>query len=181
VSFVRKKRVHNKEYYQLVENYREDGKHRQRVLAHLGKHPSLDSMIAEVAAKAAKADDRVARLRTVLQTLGEDIKRHYSRLIDGEWRGQVPTQAQLGELRYRVVRQSYGEADYPDSPAGKWGGAPTNYWRYHWYLKTEYGVDNREFDHDMEGYWSLERQVEGTERLEKKLQSRLDELRALQS
>src|SRR5215217_5264302 len=32
-------------YYQLVRNYRENGKHRQQVRCHLGQHESLDAAI----------------------------------------------------------------------------------------------------------------------------------------
>jgi hypothetical protein len=48
VAFVRKKRVDGKEYYQFVENYREDGKVRQRVLAHLGCAPSVEAAIDQL-------------------------------------------------------------------------------------------------------------------------------------
>jgi hypothetical protein len=37
MAFVRHKRVGGKDYAQIVENYREDGKVRQRVLLHLGR------------------------------------------------------------------------------------------------------------------------------------------------
>jgi hypothetical protein len=42
MAYVRKKRVGKSEYYQLVEGKRVDGKVRQRVIAHLGKHDSID-------------------------------------------------------------------------------------------------------------------------------------------
>jgi hypothetical protein len=44
--FVRRKNVSGNTYYQLVRNYREDGKHRQQVLCHLGQHESLETAIA---------------------------------------------------------------------------------------------------------------------------------------
>jgi hypothetical protein len=44
--FVRRKKVKGNTYYQLVRNYREDGKHRQQVLCHLGRHKSLEAAIA---------------------------------------------------------------------------------------------------------------------------------------
>jgi len=44
--FVRRKQVKGNIYYQLVRNYREDGKHRQQVLCHLGRHKSLEAAIA---------------------------------------------------------------------------------------------------------------------------------------
>jgi hypothetical protein len=43
--FVRRKKVKDNIYYQLVGNYRENGKHRQQVLCHLGQHESLDAAI----------------------------------------------------------------------------------------------------------------------------------------
>ena len=42
MAYVRKKRVGKYEYYQLVEGKRVDGKVRQRVIAHLGKHGSIE-------------------------------------------------------------------------------------------------------------------------------------------
>ena len=42
MAYVRKKMVGKSEYYQLVEGKRVDGKVRQRVIAHLGKHDSID-------------------------------------------------------------------------------------------------------------------------------------------
>jgi hypothetical protein len=47
VAFVRTKRVGGGEYFQLVENYREGGKVRQRVLAHLGRYPTVEAAIEE--------------------------------------------------------------------------------------------------------------------------------------
>jgi hypothetical protein len=43
--FVRRKKVKGNTYYQLVRNYREDGKHKQQVLCHLGPHKSLEAAI----------------------------------------------------------------------------------------------------------------------------------------
>ena len=45
MAFVRYKMVKGRKYYQLVRNYRENGKHRQQVLCHLGQHESLDEAI----------------------------------------------------------------------------------------------------------------------------------------
>ena len=46
MAFVRYKIVAGNRYYQIVHNYRENGKHRQKVIHHLGKHPDLSSAIA---------------------------------------------------------------------------------------------------------------------------------------
>jgi hypothetical protein len=47
MAFVRTKKVKGKEYYQLVESRRVDGKPRQKVLVHLGRHPSVDDALRE--------------------------------------------------------------------------------------------------------------------------------------
>ena len=44
-AYVRKKGVGHYEYYQLVENRRVEGKPRQKVLVHLGRHPTVDDAL----------------------------------------------------------------------------------------------------------------------------------------
>jgi hypothetical protein len=46
-AYVRKKGVGRYEYYQLVENRRVEGKPRQKVLVHLGRHPTVESALTE--------------------------------------------------------------------------------------------------------------------------------------
>ncbi len=46
MAYVRKKRVAGREYYQLVEGYRDNGKVRQRVLAHLGRHETPEAALS---------------------------------------------------------------------------------------------------------------------------------------
>jgi hypothetical protein len=45
LAFVRIKKVDGREYYQLVESRRVDGKPRQKVLMHLGHHPTVDEAL----------------------------------------------------------------------------------------------------------------------------------------
>lgn len=45
MAFVRFKTVKGKRYYQVVRNYREDGKHKQEVLCHLGLYKTIDEAI----------------------------------------------------------------------------------------------------------------------------------------
>jgi DNA-binding XRE family transcriptional regulator len=45
--FVRRKKMGGKHYYQLVRNDRVAGKHRQKVLCHLGVHDSIEAAIAD--------------------------------------------------------------------------------------------------------------------------------------
>ena len=44
-AYVRKKRVAHYEYYQVVESRRVEGEPRQRVLVHLGGHPTVDEAL----------------------------------------------------------------------------------------------------------------------------------------
>ena len=46
-AFVRKKRSRGGEYYQLVESHRVEGEPRQRMLVHLGKHPTVANALRE--------------------------------------------------------------------------------------------------------------------------------------
>lgn len=61
MAYVREKRVREWVYYQLVEGRRENGRVRQRVLLHLGKHPTVYE-----AAKAWWAELRKARADAAL-------------------------------------------------------------------------------------------------------------------
>ena len=45
MAFVRTKRIDGREYYQLVESRRVDGKPRQKVLMHLGQHATVDEAL----------------------------------------------------------------------------------------------------------------------------------------
>jgi hypothetical protein len=45
MAFVRCKTVQGRKYYQVVRNYRENGKHHQEVLCHLGVHDSVEAAI----------------------------------------------------------------------------------------------------------------------------------------
>ena len=47
MAYVRKKRLKSGEYYQLVQSRRVNGNPRQRVLLHLGRHPTVDAALKE--------------------------------------------------------------------------------------------------------------------------------------
>ena len=47
MAFVRKKRVREYKYYQLVENRWTDGQPRQRVLVHLGRYPTAEAALRQ--------------------------------------------------------------------------------------------------------------------------------------
>lgn len=52
MAFIRKKKVNGREYYYLVENYRQSGKVRQKTLAYLGPCSSVEGAIADLEARA---------------------------------------------------------------------------------------------------------------------------------
>ena len=45
MAFVRSKKVNGKEYFQVVRNYREGGKHKQEMIHHLGPHSTVEEAI----------------------------------------------------------------------------------------------------------------------------------------
>lgn len=61
MAFVRKKTVNGREYHYLVENRREDGKVRQRVLAYLGQHSTVSEALdaQRALAKARRHEARI--------------------------------------------------------------------------------------------------------------------------
>jgi len=63
MAFVRKKRVAGGEYHQLVENYREGGKVRQRMLVHLGAIPTVEEALRVWPARADFYERRASDLR----------------------------------------------------------------------------------------------------------------------
>ena len=91
MAFVRKKKVAGREYRQLVENYRENGEHRQRVLAHLGQHETVEDAIAGLRNKwstlAAERDEHLAEQARyqagLLDRFSAALEKHYG--------GEIPT------------------------------------------------------------------------------------------
>ena len=65
---IREKRSGGHDYYQLVENYREGGKHRQRVLAYLGKHATVEDAAAELKEKLATLEPYVVAFSSETST-----------------------------------------------------------------------------------------------------------------
>ncbi len=59
MAFVRSKKVDGHAYYQLVKNERVVGKHKQRVLMHLGRHETVEAAI-EAWTKRAGIDRSIA-------------------------------------------------------------------------------------------------------------------------
>jgi hypothetical protein len=71
-AYVRKKSVGHYEYYQLVENRRVDGKPRQKVLVHLGRHPTIDDALKEWPREIKRLRRFTQRKREEAERLSED-------------------------------------------------------------------------------------------------------------
>ena len=63
MAFIRAKVVKGKAYYQLIETYREDGRVRQRVLAHLGRDSTFEAAIETYERRLGWAREYEGRLR----------------------------------------------------------------------------------------------------------------------
>lgn len=98
MAFIRTKKVGDKEYRQLVENYRDDGRHRQRVLAHLGKHETLEEAIeaARVKVEAAKSE-KFWEARGQAWNYEETIQQRYGPLLERYHGGKIPETTEVSE------------------------------------------------------------------------------------
>ena len=110
MAYVREKKVRNKKtgktygYYQLVEGVWEDGNVRQKVLAHLGEHPSLEAA-TEAASREIREGQRAQMEGTDKVTLvWEDIRQRWG--------------DQLGEHRYAFRLPTPEEAIRKAYPKG---------------------------------------------------------------
>jgi hypothetical protein len=81
-AYVRKKRVGQYEYYQVVESRRVEGEPRQKVLIHLGGHPTVDDAlkkwpreIKRLRRHAREARDRVPEGSEAAPTYRDMLKR----------------------------------------------------------------------------------------------------------
>jgi hypothetical protein len=99
MAFIRRKRVHQYEYYQAVRNYRDtEGQHRQEVLCHLGVHGSLDAAIAAEQEKVNIAREEAVSHRERTEALESELLDRYG------WEfvnGAIPSEAEAArELDY---------------------------------------------------------------------------------
>jgi hypothetical protein len=91
--FVRRKKVKGNTYYQLVRNYREDGKHKQQFLCHLGRYKSLEAAIAAERELAEQHERAVATHSEEAQYIKELCLREYAEEIE-EMGGDFPSRRQ---------------------------------------------------------------------------------------
>ncbi len=113
MAFVREKEVRKGAkrytYYQVVRNYRERGRHRQKVLLHLGKHPSVSSAI-EARRKEQAGIKAIAYERF---KFAERVKKNLLQHNPTELRKELPD---LEEARVRAEKASKIYEEYFDLP-----------------------------------------------------------------
>jgi hypothetical protein len=172
MAFVRKKKVYGHEYYQLVESYREDGRMRQRVLAHLGHAETLEAAREDATTEIEKTRDKQQALRKeregILAELNEQLPEvmrfhggtppRYGEFHSANLYGRITYNA---SQRYRGGFPHY-RSRYGRRPRSANYGDPVPYYGYWGFV----GVCGR--------YWRIPDEIEklGTraERLEKKLE-----------
>lgn len=114
MAYVRKKKTKGREYYQLVEGRRENGKVKQRVLAHLGDCPTVAKALRwwpmrivkmwRLARDARKSVENIASLMAKdLTEKGEGYRKLALHFVDedGEVRRRKLSPHELHQARYR--------------------------------------------------------------------------------
>lgn len=100
-AYVRRKRVGQYEYYQLVESSRVEGEPRQKVLVHLGRHPTVDDALKKWPREIKKLRRDAARERESAKTWPEISRQHQEmvkRAVSSEKRASN-LEANLKKLR----------------------------------------------------------------------------------
>ena len=116
--FVRRKKMGGKHYYQLVRNDRVAGKHRQKVLCHLGVHDSIEAAIAgtqrqvvhyekEAASKEEEAHRKEAELKDLY---GDEVEILDARQV----RLKLYWLLRLHNPRYMIPHYTPGYSDESD-------------------------------------------------------------------
>jgi hypothetical protein len=118
VAFIRRKKVHEYEYYQVVRNYRgRDGKHRQEVLCHLGVHSSLESAIAAAREKVKVHREEAAQHRRHANAIRATHQKHFGWESDvGEFPSKEEAELKLEYWwdRYYSPRTFYSGTEFMD-------------------------------------------------------------------
>jgi hypothetical protein len=100
--FVRRKTVKGNSYYQLVQNYREAGKHKQKVLCHLGQYRSIEAAIEAERELAEEYENEAVSWAEAAQFTKENLFKDY-----GEELGNVIPSRQQAHFRWRAFWKEY--------------------------------------------------------------------------
>lgn len=71
VAFIRKKTINGREYHYLVESYRSNGKVKQKTLAYLGRHPSVQAKVEWLGRRLRTWQSQAEENRAKLEKLGD--------------------------------------------------------------------------------------------------------------
>jgi hypothetical protein len=101
VAYVRRKRVGGRQYYQLVESCRIEGKPRQKVLVHLGVHPTVGEALREWPKEIRSLRDRAAKEREAGKTWPENsrIRREILKRVQNMEKRAEDLETNLEKLR----------------------------------------------------------------------------------
>lgn len=83
MAFVRKKTIKGREYHYLVESYRDNGKVKQKTLAYLGRHPSVQAKVEWLGRRVNLYRGHIEENRALIHTrkyARESIER-YTRIV----------------------------------------------------------------------------------------------------
>ena len=111
MAFVRHKTVKGKRYYQLVRNYREEGKHRQEVICHLGVHASLDTAIEVEKRIVADKVARDERAKSAWHERAVDARRNVWRSMGGGILSEQEARLRWQEWWHRAETDPLDEED----------------------------------------------------------------------
>jgi hypothetical protein len=115
MAFVRTKKVKPKDsyktytYYQVVRNYRERGKHRQEVIRHLGKHPTVGAAIEALRQK----EDEIRAKEAYWRSLANSSKAELFQSYYEELGRQIP-EFEYAQTKYEEAWEQYNEASQRD-------------------------------------------------------------------
>src|SRR5829696_3983289 len=115
--FVRRKKMHGKHYYQLVRNDRVAGKHRQKVLCHLGVHDSIEAAIADTQRQVDHYEKEAASKEEEAHRIEAELKKRYG--DDAEILNTWQVRFKLNSLywdnpRYKIPHYTPYYSDPPD-------------------------------------------------------------------
>ena len=161
MAFIRYKTVKGKRYYQVVRNYREDGQHRQEVLAHLGVHDSIEAAMASVHRKLKTHSEQTKRLSKRAEDAEANLRESY---MDHDYFGEIPSEEQAHE-------------DYEDL-LYEWHHADAYYDGFH---HTEEILFQLQRAHRTISYHELLSDIREEARLARRWQQKLDALRDIQT
>ena len=122
MAFVRRKKSGGKHYFQLVRNYREGGKHRQKVLCHLGTHDSVEAAIEGAKQKIAFHQDLAASKQEEASRLRESLMDKYGNAEVENYEKYHNIEDARDELGWMRWRNPYRRSAYPYANSGWRGG-----------------------------------------------------------